>query len=383
MAPMHLTSLVIENFGAFQQATLEPLGGLAVLVGGHGVGKSTVLRVFELMKRALRDGATEAFESVGSFAALRHRGTTDPVRFVFEFSTGHRYEVAFASDGGEVIVEREELRLDGLGLFEFSRGSGQALVNEDAAPDPDATPDYEGFAAAQPSALGLSLVGGLAKNTTAVRVRGFFDSVRHFRPDPAAIRALVSAREPVKFLNDRAANLGAVLRDLENSDPAAMKRLVSFVTHYVPGLEGVEAREEIEHRVKLWLRDEGGEPFPAVLASDGTLRLLSYATLLARPPASGLLCLDEPEMELHHTVFAELVEGLRALGASGPQVLLVTHAPDLLNAVRIDEAFVVQKRGGASTVSAAATDENVVSLVAAGDVLGALWRQNILDSTRP
>lgn len=378
---MELTSLTLENFGPFRRAELEPLGDLTVLVGHHGVGKSTVLRVFELMKRALRDGTTEAFENAGSFAALRHRGTSEPVRFTFGFSTGHRYEVAFASEHAGVAVAHEELHLGALPLFEFSEGSGQALVNESSAPDPDAEPEYEAFIAARPDALGLSIVGGLATNSSAARVRDFFDSSSRFRPDPAAIREQVAVREGAKVLGEGAANLGAVLRDLERSDPPAMQRLMSFVTHYVPGLEGVEAREEIAHRVRLWLRDHGGEPLPATLASDGTLRLLSYAALLHRPQPVGLLCLDEPEVELHHTVFPELVEGLRALGAGGRQVLLVTHAPDLLDSAHIDEAFVVQKRGGASTITAAAADENVVSLIEAGDLLGALWRQNILDRT--
>ena len=120
----------------------------------------------------------------------------------------------------------------------------------------------------------------------------------------------------------------------------------------------------------------------AILASDGTLKLLANAALLARPPGSGLLCLDEPEQELHHEVFAELVEGLRALGAAGPQVLVVTHSPDFLNAVRLEEAFVLEKREDGSSVTGVATDENVVSLVAAGDLLGGLWRQNILGGSR-
>lgn len=382
MEPLQLTSLTLENFGAFRQATLAPLGALTVLVGRHGVGKSTVLGVFELMKRALRDGASEAFEKAGSFAELRHRATTEPVRFTFEFSSGHHYEIAFASDGAEVTVEHEELRLEELGLFEFSRGTGRALVNEHAAPNPEAEPDYGEFGASQPGALGLSLVGALVKNTTAARVLGFFESCTSFRPHPAAIREQVATREGGKRLAPDASNLGAILRELGRSAPTALERVMRFATHYVPGLEGVEAREEIAQHVRLWLRESGGAPLPASLASDGTLRLLSLATLLYGPQASGLLCLDEPEMELHHAVLPELVEGLRALGDDGRQVFMVTHSTDLLNAVAVDEAFVIQKNAGVSVVRAAASDANVVSLLEAGDALGALWRQGILDTTR-
>jgi predicted ATPase len=59
-------------------------------------------------------------------------------------------------------------------------------------------------------------------------------------------------------------------------------------------------------------------------------------------------------------------------------VLLTTHSPELLNALEPEEVFWLARREGFSKAHRASDDPQVVALYKEGDLLGALWKQNLL-----
>src|SRR5215203_2623114 len=74
-------------------------------------------------------------------------------------------------------------------------------------------------------------------------------------------------------------------------------------------------------------------PLKAAELSDGTLRYLLWVSALLTPRPPGLLVLNEPETSLHPDLLPALGR-LIALAATRSQVIVVSHAPPLIDALQ-------------------------------------------------
>ena len=86
---------------------------------------------------------------------------------------------------------------------------------------------------------------------------------------------------------------------------------------------------------RLYLLEEDKNPIPLAEASDGTLRLIAYYTLLNRPKSPPLIAIEEPERSLHPGALTEIVKILRQM-AERSQVIITTHSSQLLDAFSAD-----------------------------------------------
>jgi predicted ATPase len=150
----------------------------------------------------------------------------------------------------------------------------------------------------------------------------------------------------------------------------------------VPGIESVVAKETEDGYIVLRFQDgQFKNPFSAKFVSDGTIKMFTYLILLNDPERHALLCIEEPENQLYPELLQELAEEFRQYADKG-QVFVSTHSPDFLNAVQLDEIFVLKKKNGYSTIQRASENELVKSLYEAGDLPGALWKQGLLAGDR-
>lgn len=111
--------------------------------------------------------------------------------------------------------------------------------------------------------------------------------------------------------------------------------------------------------------------------------MFAYLVLLNDPRPHPLLCVEEPENQLFHSLLPELAEEFRDYARRGGQVFVSTHSPEFLNAVELEEAFWLQKQDGSSRVFRAKDDPQIVRYMADGDRLGALWRQGFFGESLP
>ncbi|MFM6135209.1 MAG: AAA family ATPase, partial [Sphaerospermopsis kisseleviana] len=72
------------------------------------------------------------------------------------------------------------------------------------------------------------------------------------------------------------------------------------------------------------------EPFYLTEMSDGTVRMLCWATILHSPLLPTLLVIDEPELGLHVSWMPILAEWIKQ-AARKTQIIITTHSPDLLD----------------------------------------------------
>jgi predicted ATPase len=88
-----------------------------------------------------------------------------------------------------------------------------------------------------------------------------------------------------------------------------------------------------------------------------------------------LLCVEEPENQLYPHLLAELAEEFRAYANRGEQVFVSTHSPDFLNAINVEEVFLLVKEKGYTTINRASEDKQIVAYMNDGDQMGYLWKQ--------
>ena len=87
---------------------------------------------------------------------------------------------------------------------------------------------------------------------------------------------------------------------------------------------------KIEGGSQLCLLEGYKDPLPLTGASDGTLRLLAYNTLLNQPELPPLIAIEEPERNLHPGALKDIAYILEKL-AERTQVIITTHSSQLLD----------------------------------------------------
>src|SRR6202035_4035596 len=88
--------------------------------------------------------------------------------------------------------------------------------------------------------------------------------------------------------------------------------ILTKLTQRVPRLEKVDAELMPDGRLLLQIKDAPFErPIMAKFASDGTLKMLAYLTLLYDPDPPPLIGVEEPENYLHPRLLPELTEECR------------------------------------------------------------------------
>ena len=142
----------------------------------------------------------------------------------------------------------------------------------------------------------------------------------------------------------------------------------------VPQLDQLDlVQDEIGHW-HLQARYEHWRPQPARQNeqdfSDGTLRLIGLLwSLLEGRRDAGPVLLEEPELSLHSSVVRQLPTILhRIRSASGPQVLLTTHATDILQDPGLgkDEVVLLTPEAEGTEAAAAGSIPDIQALLDAG-----------------
>ena len=152
----------------------------------------------------------------------------------------------------------------------------------------------------------------------------------------------------------------------------------------VPGISGVEPELTQDGYLILRFRDGTFKtPFLDRYVSDGTIKMFAYLVLLHDPKPHPLLCIEEPENQLYPTLMSELAEEFRDYAQRGGQVMVSTHSPDLLNAIRLEEVFWLVKKNGLSEIRRAQDDAQVKRYMEDGDKMGYLWKQVFLRESIP
>jgi predicted ATPase len=351
-----LRTVAIENYRSLRDVVTQ-LDPLNVVTGANGSGKTSVYRALRLLADLVREGAISSLAKEGGMRSALHAGTRDraPVAMRLGFASD---ELSYAIDLGlpplgpfhlDPEVKREAvwsgpvLRPATL----LAERTGPRVRTRDADGSWEVAPwrlgDHESLMSAPADPSRTPELFALRQQATRWR---FYD---HFRTDPDADARRPGVATFTPVLAAGGGDLAAALLTIDRIGWA--ERLQDAVAAAFDGSSLVLTEDE-DGTCRFALRQPGiRRPLGAAELSDGTVRFLLLAAALLSPRPPGLLVLNEPESSLH----AALMPALAALvveAAERSQVVVVTHSPDLVRALRPEARLVeLVKAGGVTTIS--------------------------------
>lgn len=374
--------LQVKNYRALKDVELENITPLTVLLGPNGSGKSTIFDVFNFLSECFQFGLRHAWDRRGRAKELKTRGQTGPITIELKYREHPAaplitYHLAVDEEAGKVFVAEEWLawrRGKRVGypfkFLNYTKGQGFAVSGE--APD-DSLERRREFPLRSPDLLAVNTLGQFAEHPRAAALREFITdwyvsylSVDDTRGQPEA--------GPQQRLSKTGDNLPNVIQYLKEQHPDRLERVFQILRRRVPRLDRVLADPMPDGRLLLQIKDAPFDrPVLARFTSDGTLKMLAYLTVLYDPEAPQFIGIEEPENFLHPRLLPELAEECRA-ATERTQLLVTTHSPFFLNAIKPDEIRALYRDEQGYTQAVRSSDiEGIPEFIAAGATMGHLW----------
>ena len=353
MNQFQLSRLVINGFKSIRHFDLE-LTMLNLLIGPNGVGKSNFIGFFKMIQQMLAQDLGVYVGKQGGPDALLHFGrkTTEQLSAELYFgSNGYKFTLEPTQDN-RMMFANEALWWSVSGDWHVGRGH------------------FESAAEGAKTRIKVYTIPAMKR----WRVYHFHDTSE---------TALVKGIRPIDdmdYLQPDARNLAPFLLMLRQEYPENYQRICRLVQLIAPFFGDFFLKPTPGNPEMIELRwTEKGEdvPFKAHQLSDGTLRFICLATVLAQPESlqPATILLDEPELGLHPRAIGYLASMLKAASAE-KQIIASTQSVTLVNNFSIEDLIVVDREERASVfrrLDPAAYDEWLEEYT-----VGDLWEKNLL-----
>lgn len=146
---------------------------------------------------------------------------------------------------------------------------------------------------------------------------------------------------PQERLSASGDNLPNVIQYLKEQHSERLEDILHTLSRRVPRLEKVDTEFLADGRLLLQFKDAPFErPIMAKFASDGTLKMLAYLTILYDPEPPQLIGIEKPENHLHPRLLPELAEECRE-ASRHTQLMITTHSPFFVDGLRPEELWVL------------------------------------------
>lgn len=412
-----LKDIVLGNLGLPHVQSLTPI---TAVIGKNGVGKSSLFDAFGFLADCMKLGVEEACDALGrgGFDRIRSQGSDDPI----EFNVCYReepnarpvttYNLRIAKDDADRPYVLSEHLLQyagerGSGVL-LSLNEGKGLAREGKVQGQRIDVDKPKFSHSEPLSdlvinlsigerhseekrieledkrtLAITTLGALKQHPRIASFRQFIEGwyLSYFTPDAA--RGLPLAG-PQQHLNVRGDNLGNVVQFMQRAHPDRFASILERIAGKVPGIDRIDTQQSPDGRLLLRFNDKGfQDPFYAQQMSDGTLKVFAYLLMVYDPSPPPFICIEEPENGLYHKLLEVLAAEFRkhATGEQNtPQIFMTTHQPYLIDALKPEETWMLEKGAdGFATIRRASDDATVKAMADEGLPLGGLWYSDYLD----
>ena len=386
----HIKSLRVKNYRALRDVELKQLKPLTVLLGANGSGKSTLFDVFAFLTECFTVGLRQAWNKRGGLKELRTRGSDGPIEFELKYREEPKtpiitYHLSINEGAKGPFVETEWLqwrrgsRGKSVRFLNFREGRGTIIAGK--TPYKADAQINEQFN--DPSVLAVSILGQLARHPRVSALRRFITDW-HLSNLSTDVTRQATNDGPQKRLSATGDNLPNVIQYLQAKYPERLDKIVSILSDRVPRLEKVDTELIMVGRLLLQIKDAPFErPILAKFASDGTLKLLAYLTLLYHPEPPPLIGIEGPENYLHPRLLTGFVEDcIKAF--MGAHFMITTHSPQFVNELTAEEVWVFYRNEQGWTVCKRASDMlGINHLMEAGAKLGQLWMEGFFEFGDP
>jgi predicted ATPase len=178
------------------------------------------------------------------------------------------------------------------------------------------------------------------------------------------------------FLSSSGKNLALALDNLIQKDLDFEESINNAMKAILPSTRRIRAVRSGRLSLTIeWHFDNVREPFYLNEMSDGTVRMLCWATILLSPELPSLLVIDEPELGIHVAWMQTLAEWIKQ-AATRTQVIVSTHSPDLLDHFtdQVENVFVFHPAGKDHFAVKPLSAQDVSEWLQEGWQLGDLYR---------
>ena len=360
---MRFTRLRLENWRNFTSVDV-PLAGRVFVVGANASGKSNLLDVFRFLKELAEDGGglrnaldrkRRGLRAVRSLHARKTHVVVDVDAEIAGVTWGYRLRLGPAKPDGARVEEERVTR------------AGEVVL---ARPDADDQAD--------PARLGRTAREQVNANKAFRPLAELFASIEYTHVVPQLVRSPGATQDRERFGEALGADfVEQIARTPKREQKRRLDGILRALRAVLPQLEALEldrdevGRPHLRARYLHWRKPDAWQREDQL--SDGTLRLLGL--LWALSAGTSPLLLEEPELSLHPSAVRQLPRVLAAVaGDTGRQVLLSTHAPELLGDTGIEPAEVLLLRPtkDATQVVVGSDDPELCALAQADEPLGPL-----------
>jgi len=382
--PPRIEYLKVQNFRVLRDVEFSKLSPLTVLLGPNGSGKSTVFDVFAFLAECFEMGLRRAWDKRGRAKELRSRDAEGPITIEIKYREPNypliTYHLSVDEKGGSPVVVEEWLqwrrgrRGKPFRFLEYSEGKGRAVSGE----MPDEKDERVDIPLKSADLLAVNALGQFEEHPRVAALRDFITGwyVSYLSADSARGQPEAGPQERLSRSGD---NLANVIQYLSEQYPDRLETIFATLRRRVPRIEKVLSETMPDGRLLLQIKDAPfSHPVLARFASDGTLKMLAYLVLLCDPTPPPFIGIEEPENFLHPRLLPELAEECR-LATDRTQMLVTTHSPFFLNALRPEEVWVLWRDKQGYTQTKRVKDiDGVADFVQHGALLGHLWIEGYL-----
>jgi predicted ATPase len=383
-SPPRIQYLKVQNFRALREVEFENLSSLTVLLGPNGSGKSTVFDVFAFLAECFELGLRRAWDKRGRAKELRTRNSEGSITIEIKYKEPNypliTYHLSVDEKAGSPVVVEEWLqwrrgqRGKPFRFLEYREGKGRATSGQ----MPDEQDQRVDIPLKSADLLAVNALGQFEEHPRVAALRDFITGwyVSYLSAESARGQPEAGPQERLSRTGD---NLANVIQYLAEQHRDRLEQIFEVLRRRVPRIETVLAETMPDGRLLLQIKDAPfSHPVLARFASDGTLKMLAYLVLLHDPTPAPFIGIEEPENFLHPRLLPELAEECRK-ATERTQLLVTTHSPFFLNALRPEEVRVLWRdEQGYTQTQRLSEIEGVSDFVQHGALLGHLWMEGHL-----
>lgn len=345
----------VSGYRSFRGFRAE-IGDLTVIIGSNSSGKSNLLDFLRFISFGAGNPLPPEIDPGNNGRAIFHVGGPEKISFAFEISLGRRLPIEYHADihgpmgapkvTREIVTSSDPRSVSSREPFLFLHrlGSSTTVANRVERTSSRAEWNFPLNELALRRMLDPTLF-------TLSKLRDYIASWRFYQgfdasPESKARRPCLLETTPT--LSPDGSNLSAMLASLVQDHPDAWEELDARLRVAVPAFRSLSVKSRGDGTVMGHWREAGlTDDLTLADLSRGTLRFLCWAVLCVSPTLPPLMCIDEPELDLHPRAVTVLADMLRHASIRS-QILITTQSPHFLSHFALKDVAVIRKEEGRS-----------------------------------